>query len=159
PAESPGQRPPRRSRRSGGVHGGAAAADDRCPTRRSARGGGAPDGSRPLRDRARRAGVARRIRRVVERMSGGRSASWLRTIAINLAALITLLLAIEIGARTFVWLSRGTATAGLRERTLNLEYEPFVMYRPGWDARRAAVPRDDPPTGVPRGGTTAEGCG
>ena len=90
-------------------------------------------------------------------MSAVRSRSVSRTIAINIAVLIVLLLAIEVIARLFVMMTRGTATAGLRERTLNLEYEPFVMYGPGWDARFAAVPRDELPTVLLVGGSTAEG--
>jgi hypothetical protein len=45
----------------------------------------------------------------------------------------------------------------LQERTLNLEYEPFVMYGPGWDARFAAVPHDGLPAVLLVGGSTAEG--
>jgi len=80
-----------------------------------------------------------------------------RLIAVNLAVLAALLLAIEIAARAIVWWTRGSATAGLQERTLNLDYEPFVMYGPGWDARIAAVPRDGPPVVMLVGGSTAEG--
>ena len=35
-----------------------------------------------------------------------------------------------------------SATAGLQERTLNLEYEPFVMFGPDWDGRLAEPPAD-----------------
>lgn len=80
-----------------------------------------------------------------------------RLVAINLVVLLGLFVAVELAARTFVWAVRGSATSGLQERTLNLEYEPFVMYGPGWDARLAAVPRDGLPTVLLVGGSTAEG--
>src|SRR5215471_798241 len=69
-----------------------------------------------------------------------------RTVLINAVVLAVLLAAVELSARVLVLLLRGSATAGLQERTLNLDYEPFVMYGPGWDARFAAVPRDGLPT-------------
>ena len=80
-----------------------------------------------------------------------------RLILINLAVLVALLALIELSARAVVLLLRGSATAGLQERTLNLDYEPFVMYGPGWDARFSAVPRDGLPTVLLVGGSTAEG--
>jgi hypothetical protein len=78
-------------------------------------------------------------------------------VAVNFVVLVALLLALEAGARLLIWFTRGSATAGLQERTLNLEYEPFVMYGPGWDARLAAVPRDGLPIVMLVGGSTAEG--
>jgi hypothetical protein len=80
-----------------------------------------------------------------------------RLIVINLAVLALLLAAVEIAARVVVSIGRGSATAGLQERTLNLDYEPFVMFGPGWDARFAAVPRDGLPAVLLIGGSTAEG--
>jgi hypothetical protein len=80
-----------------------------------------------------------------------------RLVVVNLAVLAALLLAVEIAARAFLYFSRGSATAGLPERTLNLDYEPFVMYGPGWDARFTAVPRDGLPAVLLVGGSTAEG--
>ena len=80
-----------------------------------------------------------------------------RLVAINLAVLFGLIVAVELAARALILVLRGSATAGLQERTLNLDYEPFVMYGPGWDARLAAVPRDDLPTVLLVGGSTAEG--
>ena len=80
-----------------------------------------------------------------------------KIVTINIAVLAALLGAIELSARVLVLALRGSSTAGLRERTLNLEYEPFVMYGPGWDARFAAVPRDGLPTVLLVGGSTAEG--
>jgi hypothetical protein len=95
-------------------------------------------------------------------MNGGAStreppASIARLVVINLAVLAALLLAAEIAARVILFFSRGSTTAGLQERTLNLDYEPFVMYGPGWDARFAAVPRDGLPAVLLVGGSTAEG--
>ena len=80
-----------------------------------------------------------------------------RLVIINLAVFAGLLAAVEIAARALLLISRGSATAGLRERTLNLDYEPFVMFGPGWDARFAAVPRDGLPAVLLVGGSTAEG--
>jgi hypothetical protein len=78
-------------------------------------------------------------------------------VLINVAVLVVLLTVVELAARGAVWMLRGSATAGLQERTLNLDYEPFVMYGPGWDVRFAAVPRDGLPTVLLIGGSTAEG--
>jgi hypothetical protein len=80
-----------------------------------------------------------------------------RRVIINLAVLAGLLAAVEIAARVFLSIGRGSATAGLQERTLNLDYEPFVMFGPGWDARFAAVPHDGLPAVLLVGGSTAEG--
>jgi hypothetical protein len=80
-----------------------------------------------------------------------------RVLSINVAVLIVLLVGVEMAARVGVWFVRGSATAGLQERTLNLDYEPFVMFGPGWDARMAAVPRDGLPAVLLVGGSTAEG--
>src|SRR3954451_19787900 len=68
-----------------------------------------------------------------------------RLVLINLAVLAALIAGIELAVRAFLWISRGSATSGLQERTLNLDYEPFVMFGPGWDARFAEVPRDGLP--------------
>jgi hypothetical protein len=82
---------------------------------------------------------------------------WLRTVLINVAVVLTLLLVVEVAARVAIYATRGTATAGLQERTLNLEYEPFVMFGPGWDARLAVPPADGLPTVLLVGGSTAQG--
>lgn len=86
-----------------------------------------------------------------------RRASVVRVVLINAAVLIATLVAVEIAARVLVLALRGSSTAGLQERTLNLGYEPFVMYGPGWDARFASVPRDGRPVVMLVGGSTAEG--
>jgi hypothetical protein len=80
-----------------------------------------------------------------------------RLVIINLAVFAALVAAVEIAARVFLAINRGSATAGLQERTLNLDYEPFVMFGPGWDARFAAVPHDGLPAVLLVGGSTAEG--
>ncbi len=80
-----------------------------------------------------------------------------RVVAINVAVLVALIVAIELAARALILVLRGSATAGLQERMLNLDYEPFVMYGPGWDARFEAVPRDGLPMVLLVGGSTAEG--
>jgi hypothetical protein len=86
-----------------------------------------------------------------------RQTSAARVVLINVTVLVGLIAAVELAARALVLALRGSATAGLQERTLNLDYEPFVMYGPGWDARFAAVPRDGLPTVMLVGGSTAEG--
>jgi hypothetical protein len=81
-----------------------------------------------------------------------------RLVAFNLVILVAVLALVEVAARTFVWFTRGSATAGLQERTLNLEYEPFVMFGPGWDRRFAELSRDaDTPAVLLVGGSTAQG--
>jgi lysophospholipase L1-like esterase len=80
-----------------------------------------------------------------------------RVIAINVAVLIAILAIIEGAARALVWYTRGSATAGLQERTLNLEYEPFVMFGPGWDARFLEFrPAAGTPVVLLIGGSTAQ---
>ena len=86
-----------------------------------------------------------------------RQASTARVLLVNAAIVCALLAAIEIAARVGIWFLRGSSTAGLQERTLQLDYEPFVMYGPDWDARISAVPRDGLPVVMLVGGSTAEG--
>ena len=85
------------------------------------------------------------------------SRSTIRVVAVNIAVLLTLLIAIEAAARIAIYMTRDSATAGLQERTLNLEYEPFVMFGPEWDRRLAEPPADGVPTVMLVGGSTAQG--
>ncbi len=55
-----------------------------------------------------------------------------KIILINLTVLICLLIFLEIIARIYISANRGSSTAGLVERNLNLRYQPFVMYGPNW---------------------------
>src|SRR5262245_43943142 len=81
-----------------------------------------------------------------------------RLVAGNVLVLLVVLALVEIAARALIWLTRGSATAGLQERTLNLEYEPFVMYGPGWDATFNAFHSDgSTPVILLVGGSTAQG--
>jgi hypothetical protein len=81
-----------------------------------------------------------------------------RLIAGNLLVFVVFLVLVECAARAFIWYTRGSATAGLQERTLNLEYEPFVMYGPGWDHTFDTFRRDDStPVVLLVGGSTAQG--
>ena len=82
-----------------------------------------------------------------------------RIVVANVVVLAVLLTAIELGARAVSWILRGSATAGLQERTLSLEYEPFVMYGPGWDQRIDAFRRGSAssPVVLLVGGSTAQG--
>ena len=56
-----------------------------------------------------------------------------KIILINLTVLICLLISLEIIARIYISSTRGSSTAGLVERSLNLKYQPFVMYGPNWN--------------------------
>jgi hypothetical protein len=85
------------------------------------------------------------------------SRSTTRVVFVNIAVLLTLLIAFEAAARIAIYLTRDSSTAGLQERTLNLEYEPFVMFGPGWDRRLAEPPADGLPTVMLVGGSTAQG--
>lgn len=60
-----------------------------------------------------------------------------RIVLINLLVFICLLGLIEASARLFLYFTRGSSTAGLPERTLYLNYRPFVMFGPDWDAKFA----------------------
>jgi hypothetical protein len=81
-----------------------------------------------------------------------------RVVAINVAVLLLLLAAVELGARIVSFIVRGSGTAGLQERTLNLEYEPFVMYGPGWDRQFESFAADGTgPVILLVGGSTAQG--
>ena len=55
-----------------------------------------------------------------------------KIIIVNLSLIIIFLLSLEILARIYVGIKRGDSTAGLMERNLNLEYQPFVMFGPDW---------------------------
>ncbi len=88
--------------------------------------------------------------------SSRRSVGWI--VAINVVIAVVLVGGIELAARGLIRLLRGTATAGLHERMVYLEYEPFVMYGPGWAARFASEPSGGGmPTVLLLGGSTAQG--
>ena len=80
-----------------------------------------------------------------------------RIVLVNILVLVGVLVAIEAVARLVIYAMRGSATAGLEERTLHLEYEPFVMFGPGWDGQLAVPPADGLPTVMLVGGSTAQG--
>jgi hypothetical protein len=81
----------------------------------------------------------------------------LRIVLVNVVVLMAIMIAVEAVARIAIFATRDSATAGLQERTLNLEYEPFVMFGPGWDRRFVEPPADGVPTVMLVGGSTAEG--
>ena len=83
-----------------------------------------------------------------------------RVLAFNVALFLVLVLLVEGAARLFIYWTRGTSTAGLRERTVHLNYQPFVMFGPDMDELLA--PRNYPAAaGTVRvmivGGSTAQG--
>ncbi len=81
-----------------------------------------------------------------------------RLVAFNILLCLIAIALVELAARAVIWFARGSATAGLQERTLNLEYEPFVMYGPGWDRRFVEFARGgDTPIVLLVGGSTAQG--
>src|SRR5262245_44412214 len=81
-----------------------------------------------------------------------------RLIAGNLLVFVIVLALVEGAARVYIRITRGPATAGLQARTLNLEYEPYVMFGPGWDHTFATFPKDDTkPVVLLVGGSTAQG--
>jgi hypothetical protein len=80
-----------------------------------------------------------------------------RTVLVNILVLLGVLAAVEVVARVAIYAARGSATAGLEERTLNLEYEPFVMFGPGWDGQLAVPAADGVPNVMLVGGSTAQG--
>ena len=55
-----------------------------------------------------------------------------KIIIINISLIIILLLSLEILARIYIGIKRGYSTVGLTERTLNLKYQPFMMFGPNW---------------------------
>jgi hypothetical protein len=54
-------------------------------------------------------------------------------VALGFSALLAGVIA-EGGARAWLWIARGNSTIGLPERTQYLQYRPFVMFGPDWDA-------------------------
>jgi len=54
-------------------------------------------------------------------------------VLINIILLVMFVLAIEGGARLYIYYSRGVSTAGLPERRQYLRYKPFVMYGKDFD--------------------------
>ena len=88
-------------------------------------------------------------------------AGWRRTVAINVAVFVFLVLLAEGSARVLIYFLRGTSTHGIRERTLYLRYRPYVMYGADFDVTMAAERlRDGAPEGTYRvllvGGSTAQ---
>ncbi len=55
-----------------------------------------------------------------------------KIILINILTIITLLILLEISTRLILKFYFNNSVAGLTERTVNLKYEPFVMYGPDW---------------------------
>jgi len=86
-----------------------------------------------------------------------RARSPLRVVAINAAVFLAIVSAVEIAARLVAFVFRGSGTAGLQERTLNVAYEPFVMFGPDWDRRFVDVPHDIVPVVMLVGASTAAG--
>ena len=58
-----------------------------------------------------------------------------KLILVNLILLGIIFALLESGARVFIYLTRGTSTAGQPERLQYLSYRPFVMFGPDFDVR------------------------
>ncbi len=71
-----------------------------------------------------------------------RRSSWVRVVAINLVIVMALIALLEVAARAYIAYTRGSATAGLAERTRYLDYQPFVMFGEDMDRRTAALVGD-----------------
>lgn len=56
-----------------------------------------------------------------------------KIISINLLIFILILIILEITARVGIFIIRGSSTTGINERTLNLDYEPYVMFGHKWE--------------------------
>lgn len=57
----------------------------------------------------------------------------LKIISINIIIFILILIILEIVARVGIFVIRGSSTTGINERTLNLDYEPYVMFGNKWE--------------------------
>ena len=57
----------------------------------------------------------------------------LKIISINIIIFILILIILEIIARVGIFVIRGSSTTGINERTLNLDYEPYVMFGNKWE--------------------------
>lgn len=57
-----------------------------------------------------------------------------KIIIINFILIVIFLLSLEVIARIYISIKRGDSTAGLTERNLNLNYQPFLMFGHDWAA-------------------------
>lgn len=86
--------------------------------------------------------------------------SSLKVLAVNIAIFTALIALLESSARFFIFLKTGKTTAGIRERTQHLNYQPFVMYGPDWDAKVEEFQKNSKPDSCVTlliGGSTAAG--
>ncbi|MDA9210268.1 hypothetical protein N9O72_00920 [bacterium] len=58
---------------------------------------------------------------------------FIRIISINFIIFVLFLIILEITARVGIFILRGSSTIGINERTLNLDYEPYVMFGHKWE--------------------------
>ena len=59
--------------------------------------------------------------------------NYFRIIFINIFIFFIFLFFLEIAARVGIFVLRGYSTVGLNERTLNLNYQPYVMFGHNWE--------------------------
>jgi len=67
-------------------------------------------------------------------MDSGKSKNLWYYILANVFILLIFIFLLEMGARVFLYFSRGSSTVGLPERTQYLSYQPFVMFGPDWES-------------------------
>ena len=56
----------------------------------------------------------------------------IRLLVYNFLILIIILIFLELISRFFIYLYIGNSTTSLQERTVNLNYQPYVMFGPDW---------------------------
>ena len=59
----------------------------------------------------------------------------MQNVLLSITSVFILLFLLEAGARLFIYCTRGSSTVGMPERTLYLQYQPFVMFGPDWDKK------------------------
>ena len=82
---------------------------------------------------------------------------YVRIIFINIFIFLILLFFLEISARIGIFVLRGYSKVGLNERTLNLKYQPYVMFGHNWDRKFKKLEIKNKYRIMILGGSTGEG--
>tara|TARA_B100000795_G_scaffold184202_1_gene139778 strand:- start:378 stop:1355 length:978 start_codon:yes stop_codon:yes gene_type:complete len=83
--------------------------------------------------------------------------NYYKIVLVNIIIFVLLLLALEITARIGIKVLRGYSTVGLKERTLNLRYQPYVMFGNDWEKKYENIKEKKNFRILIIGGSTAEG--
>jgi hypothetical protein len=83
--------------------------------------------------------------------------NYFRIIYINIFIFLILLFFLEITARIGIFVLRGYSTVGLNERTLNLNYQPYVMFGHNWEREFKKLEIKNKYRIMILGGSTGEG--